>query len=86
MVLTCVLHYSDDKIGHKSQNQISLTATFQLPGNGNVETTEDVMTWTAGFSSKEAIEELGGSPVIVVSKIIQKELLASLSDNDSGLF
>ena len=49
-----------------------------------METSDDVITWAAGFASRDVMEVLAGNPAFMVSMVIEKELLASLTDNDSG--
>ena len=44
----------------------------------------DVIAWAADFVADAVIESLTGSPEYMVSRIVERELLASLTDNDSG--
>ena len=50
----------------------------------SLRTADDVIAWAAGFAADAVVDSLTGSPEYMVSRIVERELLASLTDNDSG--
>ena len=46
---------------------------------------EEVIAWASGFMVDNQLQELTGSPASMVQNIVEKELIVSLNNNDSGL-
>ena len=73
------------KLCSKNKTGIVYIKTFNIQIMQSVKTSDDVIAWAAGFASEAMIDLLTGPPDFMVSRIVERELLSSLSDNDSGL-